>query len=75
MPKVFEYVTTHAAMFLYAATITAKQIAPAFPHAHAALEAIGDTCFQLALLATDPSAALRALQATPKPTVTIRAGA
>lgn len=75
MPKVFDYVSSHAAMFLYAATITAKQIAPAFPHAQVALEATAAACFQLALLATDPSAALQALQSVTKPTVTIRAGA
>jgi hypothetical protein len=61
-PKVINAFADHTWLVLLAISVAAKGLEPAFPHALATCDAISATAFQLALLASNPMAALKTLR-------------
>lgn len=59
--KVVNALADHSWLGLLAVSVAAQNLKPAFPHAAVAVDAVSATAFQLALLASNPMAALKTL--------------
>jgi len=66
MNKVLNLVADHSWLVLMAGYVAVSNLEPAFPHAQAALGAVSQALFQLAILAANPMAALKTLSSGTK---------